>query len=509
MHNWKNGHASKRFRVGVVLAVPSALAVVVLPALLHNDGGRVLHRAFVHGAAEQVVRSGRRPLPQQRSFVPVVRRQRCRNGAPARRSVSTNLRAQDAPTSEQVDERPIVESPDATVFTRMRKPDLKALMKQNGLDTTGTKPDLVRRLLDNNIAPTSASLAAVAVLGVAGAVANTKQAIDDVPVGHDADVEEQARWQLETVILPEFAKTRFANAQSTDAYEDAVSDNFYSATVDTDGLFGMARDALDDDPRGSGLPVEELLRLPEGFKEELASLRFMQKSSPDEAWSSRSQSSSSTSLTRVPLATLKGGQELRGLVIDRKDFGAFVDVGAEVDGLVHISKLTGENKGIVKDVRDIVNLYQEVTVWASGIDAAGQLHLSMNPDKKFLAPREDDSVASQRISDIGPDRWLRGVVEGPGPAKREVFVWVEPPGGGAPVMGYIGRKETTRRKAKRVGRSNSVKYRKIGSFSNGEEVSVRVLGIDSKGKAVLSMQPPNEKDEARIAGLKKARELAV
>ena len=43
---------------------------------------------------------------------------------------------------------------------------------------------------------------------------------------------------------------------------------------------------------------------------------------------------------RTPLAGLTVGQEFQGKVKGIKDFGVFVDIGAESDGLVHISQMS-------------------------------------------------------------------------------------------------------------------------------------------------------------------------
>ncbi len=58
-------------------------------------------------------------------------------------------------------------------------------------------------------------------------------------------------------------------------------------------------------------------------------------------------------------------------------FGAFVDVGAEVPGLVHISRLSAHK---VKRVEDVASLGQQVEVWVVTVDPNGQrLELTMVP----------------------------------------------------------------------------------------------------------------------------------
>jgi CRISPR type III-A-associated RAMP protein Csm5 len=75
------------------------------------------------------------------------------------------------------------------------------------------------------------------------------------------------------------------------------------------------------------------------------------------------------------LADLTVGEQLEGTVRRVADFGAFVDVGAERDGLVHISKL---KQGYVHHPSDVVQEGQRVTVWVITIDLdRGRLGLTM------------------------------------------------------------------------------------------------------------------------------------
>jgi S1 RNA binding domain len=64
-------------------------------------------------------------------------------------------------------------------------------------------------------------------------------------------------------------------------------------------------------------------------------------------------------------------------------FGAFVDVGAESDGLVHISQLTD---GYVENVGDVVTAGASVEVTVVGTEN-GKLALSMKSDEDLADPR--------------------------------------------------------------------------------------------------------------------------
>lgn len=67
--------------------------------------------------------------------------------------------------------------------------------------------------------------------------------------------------------------------------------------------------------------------------------------------------------------------EFQGKVTKIELFGAFVDIGAERDGLVHISMLRKER---VNRVEDVVTVGQEVQVWVQSVDPTShRLELTM------------------------------------------------------------------------------------------------------------------------------------
>ena len=77
----------------------------------------------------------------------------------------------------------------------------------------------------------------------------------------------------------------------------------------------------------------------------------------------------------LSLDDLRPGMELQGTVRNVVDFGAFVDVGVKVDGLVHRSKLSD---GYVKHPMDVVSVGDVVTVRVLEVDAGRQrVSLSM------------------------------------------------------------------------------------------------------------------------------------
>jgi len=67
------------------------------------------------------------------------------------------------------------------------------------------------------------------------------------------------------------------------------------------------------------------------------------------------------------------GRIYTGKVVRIADFGAFVEILPNVDGMVHISQLDSER---VNKVEDVVSMGDEITVMVTGIDAAGKIRLS-------------------------------------------------------------------------------------------------------------------------------------
>jgi polyribonucleotide nucleotidyltransferase len=75
------------------------------------------------------------------------------------------------------------------------------------------------------------------------------------------------------------------------------------------------------------------------------------------------------SLTETPVV----GRIYTGKVVRIADFGAFVEILPNIDGLVHISQLDSTR---VEKVEDVCRLGDEVTVMVTGIDPEGKVRLS-------------------------------------------------------------------------------------------------------------------------------------
>ena len=112
------------------------------------------------------------------------------------------------------------------------------------------------------------------------------------------------------------------------------------------------------------------------------------------------------------LSDLKPKMKLTGTVKRLELYGAFIDVGLDVNALVHISKLGKER---VNRVSDVLNEDDEVTVWVEKVDtAAQQIMVTMvEPLAVDWADLKDGQVYTGRITrlenfgafvDIGAER---------------------------------------------------------------------------------------------------------
>jgi len=185
---------------------------------------------------------------------------------------------------------------------------------------------------------------------------------------------------------------------------------------------------------------------------------------------------------RVNVQELQVGQKLTGVVQSIRPFGCFVDVGAERDGLVHITKL---RRGWIRNVDDVVYPGQQVTVWVLAVKEDGRLELSM-VEKKGGASRDIRNLAA--FQGISPSQWLPGTVTSL--AHYGAFVDVVPPEG-APARGlvYISRIK------------DGFMSHPADALSEGQEVQVRVINVDiHSGRLGLSMREVQD-DEPRPRGI--------
>jgi ribosomal protein S1 len=169
------------------------------------------------------------------------------------------------------------------------------------------------------------------------------------------------------------------------------------------------------------------------------------------------------------LADLKPKMKLAGRVTRIELFGAFVDVGVEREGLLHISMLSRE---VVNRVEDVVKVGQTLDVWVHHVDEiGGRLDLTL------IRP------LAHEWRDLKPGMRTTGKV-----VKLEPFgAFVDI---GAERSGLVHVSEM----------SNDYVSRPEDVVHVGDEVEVAVLEVDRKKKQIrLSMKAAVAPAEAEIA----------
>lgn len=110
---------------------------------------------------------------------------------------------------------------------------------------------------------------------------------------------------------------------------------------------------------------------------------------------------------RTPLAELDLETEMEGTVISLTNFGAYVDIGSECDGLLHISQLTRDF--FVEHPRQVLTPGDQVTVMVRSVNPEKKkLHLTMLPKEQWQQDFDDEDD-EERIPldeiDIDDELW--------------------------------------------------------------------------------------------------------
>ncbi|KAL3776076.1 hypothetical protein HJC23_001020, partial [Cyclotella cryptica] len=109
--------------------------------------------------------------------------------------------------------------------------------------------------------------------------------------------------------------------------------------------------------------------------------------------------------SRISLSTLNPNDTFTGQVISMNNFGAYVDIGTEVDGLLHVSQISREQ--FVRHPKEVLSLGQEVEVRVVRASAEmKKLQLSMLPEsvleeeyvrKNFEEGEDDDRIQLDEV----------------------------------------------------------------------------------------------------------------
>ena len=174
----------------------------------------------------------------------------------------------------------------------------------------------------------------------------------------------------------------------------------------------------------------------------------------------------------IPFEKLEVGQKYSGTVRSVLDFGAFVDIGSESDGLLHISRMSRER---IDNVYDFVQEGQQVDVWISGKRDDGKYGLTMVEGMTDDGGRRAPADLTP-FQDLSPDEFQKGVVARTAPFGAFVTVTLE---GGASADGLVHVSQIKDGFVENVDDELSV----------GDEVQVRVQSVDlDAGRMSLSMR---------------------
>jgi predicted RNA-binding protein with RPS1 domain len=165
----------------------------------------------------------------------------------------------------------------------------------------------------------------------------------------------------------------------------------------------------------------------------------------------------------IPFDKLEVGQKYTGSVSNVRDFGAFVDIGAEVEGLLHISRISTER---VEDIYAELEEDQEVEVWISGLRDDGKFGLTMVEGKVDNAPRQRTDVT---LFEDKVEEWFDGEVVNIAPFGAFVKITLD---SGEEGQGLV-----------HVSQIADTFVENINDFVEvGKEVRVRLVSVDTESQ---------------------------
>eukprot|EP00186_Timspurckia_oligopyrenoides_P004560 CAMPEP_0182446678 /NCGR_PEP_ID=MMETSP1172-20130603/4463_1 /TAXON_ID=708627 /ORGANISM="Timspurckia oligopyrenoides, Strain CCMP3278" /LENGTH=306 /DNA_ID=CAMNT_0024642649 /DNA_START=47 /DNA_END=967 /DNA_ORIENTATION=+ len=199
----------------------------------------------------------------------------------------------------------------------------------------------------------------------------------------------------------------------------------------------------------------------------------------------------------IELKDLQPDTELEGLVRTVTTYGAFVDIGCNTDGLLHISQMSA---AYVENAADVVSVGDRLKVRVLSVDLEkNNFSLSLRTKEEELALKEQQA-SQQARKDARQSRISWDDYEVP---DEKTFVTgkvisITPFGAfvdvGAPTDGMVHIS------ALAAGRVESV----ASVLSLGDEVQVRVVSTDrQKNRLGLSMLPWAEKKEGSAVNYRK------
>lgn len=186
----------------------------------------------------------------------------------------------------------------------------------------------------------------------------------------------------------------------------------------------------------------------------------------------------------LPLASMETGQKVSGSVRKIMSYGAFVDVGAEKDGLLHVSRMAS---GFVRDVSEVCKVGDTLEVIIIQIDEAkGNFSLatvanveSKKDRERERGPPKASSAEKWANFKFNKEEFVEGVVKHV--ADFGAFVDIS-----GPADGLVHVSEIPRDKPK-------------DSLSPGMKIKVRILTADEKRSRIGLSMKEYELDSAAVS----------
>jgi predicted RNA-binding protein with RPS1 domain len=182
---------------------------------------------------------------------------------------------------------------------------------------------------------------------------------------------------------------------------------------------------------------------------------------------------------KTPLEELEAGAELEGKIRSVMAYGAFVDVGAATDGLLHVSEICNE---FVKDANDKLTAGDAITVKVKSVNLEKQQLALTCKDSQERAPRERKPRPDlSEFEGADPKAFIEGKVNSI--TDFGAFVTIK--------EGVDGLVHISQIQDGGVGKVSDV-------LSVGQEVKVRITQVEaSKRRIALSMREWSEESEQR------------
>lgn len=191
----------------------------------------------------------------------------------------------------------------------------------------------------------------------------------------------------------------------------------------------------------------------------------------------------------IRLADIKEGHELGGVVTSVMRYGAFVNVGAELDGLVHVRNI---NRGMCPNISAMLQRGDRVTVKVLNMSSRdGRMQL-------LLASPLTRLPSVEAFADIPEDLWLKGVVIGMD-EQHGSYVLVAPPYGGESVNALL--RDRWLREGETVGIGDHVQVRVLKA-----NVEYRNIYVTTRADLKRNTLEVEEQRKEKGLAAKEARE---